>query len=285
MSVIMVFTMFPALSSEAATNSWKSGDVTCKLSSSGTLTISGNGAMANCEVVDGKVVAAPWYSKRASIYKIVVGDGVTHIGNFAFMDATNLETIEFSDAGNLKSIGTQAFSNDFSIKGVSLPYGLISVGKYAFAYCSGAQTLLIPNTVKTLAYGCFYRMSSIVKVYIPASVTSIGDFAFGYNYKLAQVTGGAGVVAIGKQAFTFTYKLKVFKIASKKLKKIGSCCFYCSGLKTLYIQGTTKLTKKGVKNSLYLSSIKTVKVKKSKVKKYKKYFTKKNCKRKVKVKK
>ena len=33
------------------------------------------------------------------------------------------------------------------------------------------------------------------------------------------------------------------------------------------------------------SSVKTVKVKKSKVKKYKKYFTKKNCGRKVKVKK
>ena len=70
------------------------------------------------------------------------------------------------------------------------------------------------------------------------------------------------------------------------LSKIGTYAFTKdSKLKTLYIKNTTKLTKKGVKKSLKGSSVKKVKVKKSKVKKYKKYFTKKNCGRKVKVKK
>ena len=70
------------------------------------------------------------------------------------------------------------------------------------------------------------------------------------------------------------------------MKKIGSYAF--SGdklLKTIYIQKTTKLTKKGVKKSMKSSSIKTVKVKKAKVKLYKKYFTKKNSGKKVSVKK
>ena len=70
------------------------------------------------------------------------------------------------------------------------------------------------------------------------------------------------------------------------MAKIGTKAFYKDGkLKTLNMNNTTKLTKKGVKKSLKGSSVKTVKVKKSKVKKYKKYFTKKNCGRKVKVKK
>ena len=53
----------------------------------------------------------------------------------------------------------------------------------------------------------------------------------------------------------------------------------------MQVKKTTKLTKSGVKNSLKGSSVKTVKVKKSKVKKYKKIFKKKNCGKKVKVKK
>ena len=60
---------------------------------------------------------------------------------------------------------------------------------------------------------------------------------------------------------------------------------YTSKLKTLYLKKTTKLTKKGVRGSLYLSSVKTVKVKKSKVRKYKKIFKKSNSGKKVKVKK
>ena len=48
---------------------------------------------------------------------------------------------------------------------------------------------------------------------------------------------------------------------------------------------TEKLTKAGVKGSLKGSFVKTVKVKKSKIKKYKKFFKKKNCGKKVTVKK
>ena len=70
------------------------------------------------------------------------------------------------------------------------------------------------------------------------------------------------------------------------MKTIGAYSFKSdSKLKTIYIKYTTKLTKKSVKKSLKGSKVKTVKVKKSKVKKYKKFFTKKNCGRKVKVKK
>ena len=97
---------------------------------------------------------------------------------------------------------------------------------------------------------------------------------------------GYALKTIGTRAFEKCPKLKTFKINSNSLKKIGNYAF--SGdkaLKTLYLKKTTKLTKSGVKKSLKGSSVKTVKVKKSKVKKYKKIFKKKNCGRKVKVKK
>ena len=100
------------------------------------------------------------------------------------------------------------------------------------------------------------------------------------------MTGGAGVVTIGSGAFNSCSKLSTFKITSSKLKTIGSSAFKgCSKLKTLYVQKTTKLTKKSVKNSLKGSSITTIKVTSSKVKTYKSYFAKSNSGKSVTVKK
>ena len=146
-------------------------------------------------------------------------------------------------------------------------------------------------------YGINYRVTSIKAgsfrddkyiqtVSIGSNVAVIGDNAFYNCAGITKVTIGKGVKTIGNNAFARCPKISSFTVTSAVLYKIGTTAFYKdSKLKTLYIKYTTKLSKKGVKKSLKGSSVKTVKVKKSKVKKYKKYFTKKNCGRKVKVKK
>lgn len=286
LSFVMVFSMLPALNSNAASNSGKCGDkVSWKLDSNGTLTITGNGPMY--DFVYDTTTNIPWYSNRTSIRKIVINNGVERIGNFAFVWCTNLKTVVWPTNGSLKSIGKCAFAKDNLLESITLPNGLVSVGYEAFMDCSGATELVLPNTLKVIAYGAFANCTHVTKVYLPASVTTIGDFSFRGMFNLVRFTGGAGLVTIGAQAFEHDSKLSYFVITSKKLKKIGKGCFNCDfKLKTIYIKNTTKLTKKGVKGSLYLSSVKKVKVKKSKVKKYKKYFTYRNCgKRSVKVRK
>ena len=134
---------------------------------------------------------------------------------------------------------------------------------------------------------CQYNVDKKLKtLVIGSNVSEILDNAFAGCPELESVTGGAGLKTVGTKAFANCPKLKVFNISSKTLKKIGAFAF--SGdkaLTTLLLKKTTKLTKSGVKNSLKESSVKTVKVKKKKIKKYKKIFKKKNCGKKVKVKK
>ena len=296
MSVIMVFSLFPALNSNAATiHVWKSGSIKCEFDEgSGVFTVSGTGAMPdfkgyyNAGDKTKTIVKtdAPWFNNfYYKIKKVVIGDGITKVGNNAFARCYNIQSIVFQSKGSLKTIGTQAFYGCYNHTSVTLPYGLVTVGMNAFARNTKLVSVSIPGTVKTIGYGAFANCN-LSKVYIPKSVTSLGDFSFRSNYKLVSVTGGAGLTSIGRQAFEYTYKLKTFKITSKKLSRIGQCCFVCSGLKTIQIKKTTKLKKKKVKGSLYLSNVKTVKVKKSKVRKYKKFFTYRNCgKRRVKVKK
>lgn len=156
-------------------------------------------------------------------------------------------------------------------------------------------TVVVPHTVvlngytyrvTRIAATAFYRNTLIKSVYIGAFVTVIENKAFyGCSY-LVKVYGGLRLQIIGTNAFAYCARLKVFSIASAALKKIGPAAFYKDKLlKTLYLQKTIRLSKAGVKKSLYGSSVKVVKVKKSKVKKYKKYFKKSNSGKKVKVKK
>ena len=179
-----------------------------------------------------------------------------------------------------------------TVKCTCLAYVLIPDEATAFQLFGNT---VMPSTVTE--DGVTYKVTSIapdafrgVKYFksftIGAYVTVIGNNAFYGCANLTKVSGGARLKTIGSNAFARCPKLSSFKISSKVLSKIGTYAFAKdSKLKTVYIKSTTKLTKKGVKKSLKSSKVKTVKVKKSKVKKYKKYFTKKNCGRKVKVKK
>lgn len=156
-------------------------------------------------------------------------------------------------------------------------------------------TLSIPSTVtdkgviyKVTSIGpdAFRNNTSIKIVSLGSNIIVIGNNAFYGCTSLQKVSGGSKLKTIGTGAFARCSKLSSFTITSKYLSKIGTYAFNKDyKLKTIYIRNTTRLTKSGVKKSLKGSSVKTVRVKKSKVKKYKKYFTKKNCGRKIKVKK
>ena len=89
----------------------------------GTLTITGNGDMADFSAASD----APWYANRAAVERIVVSDGITHIGSMAFYGCVNAKTAEIADS--VKSIGINAFSytegSVTSISSVSAPYQFV----------------------------------------------------------------------------------------------------------------------------------------------------------------
>ncbi len=146
-------------------------NLTWSLDSDGVLTVSGSGAMEDFASVS----KVPWYSKSTKIKTVVIESGVTNIGKDAFygisslVNATISDTVtsignrafsnsgltnfEFSDAGNLKTIGNSAF-NSTQIKNMVIPDGVTTLGSYIFGY------------------------GPIKSVTIPASVTSVGNYFF-----------------------------------------------------------------------------------------------------------
>ena len=87
----------------------KAGDATWSFdAATGTLTIGGTGAMADFEQTTGGQSTAPWAFLSDKITRIVIGDGVTKVGNNAFADCKAVNDVFVKGAGTL-TIGTAAF--------------------------------------------------------------------------------------------------------------------------------------------------------------------------------
>ena len=140
-------------------------NVTWTLDASGTLTISGTGAMADYDRWNG----APWDDTRSQIKTVIIENGVTSIGDYAF-------------------------SHCSSLTDVTIPNGVTSIGGWMFYGCSSLTRVTIPNSVTSIGDSAFYGCSSLTSVTIPNSVTSIGYSAFGKCTSLTDVYyGGSGI--------------------------------------------------------------------------------------------
>ena len=184
---------------------------------SATLRISGPGVVADCA----SSAEAPWAEHAEEIRAIVVSDGVTAIGKFAFSDLTELQTVEladsvaslgfrcFADCYELTSVrlpqswnecpaddGTtsnvdhrgQIFSGCESLKSLALPEGSRTVPAYAFNGCEELEQILLPDSIDTIGNHAFYNCSALRSITVPEGVRTLEKSTFCCCYGLTDVT-------------------------------------------------------------------------------------------------
>lgn len=76
------------------------------------------------------------------------------------------------------SIGNYAFGNCIFLTSVVIPSGVKSIGDWAFRYCQSLRSVVIPSGVKSIGKNAFCGCSSLTSVVIPSGVENIGDWAF-----------------------------------------------------------------------------------------------------------
>ena len=136
-----------------------------------------------------------------------------------------------------------------SIRSLSIGEQVESIGKYAFAYCSGLQTVVIPNSVTSLGEGAFYCCDNLSAITIPEHVTSIGNRAFYSCDNLNSVVILGNITEIAVNTFSWCTSLASVTIPSS-VTSIGNSAFYnCSGLESITCQALTPPTCSG--NSFY----------------------------------
>ncbi len=265
----MLLTLLPvnALAAETVSSGSCGSNLTWELDSDGTLTISGTGEM--------DFYNTPWESNRSEIKKVILKNGVTSIGDYAFRDCSNMTSVTIPKG--VKSIGSRAFYNCSSLTSVTIPDSVTSIGSYAFGACNNIKEvhitdiaawckisfwhetnssnpsnpfayaynlylngtlvtdLVIPNSVTSIRPYAFYGCSSLTSVTIPNSVTSIGDRTFEGCSSLTSVTIPNSVTDIWERAFSCCSSLTSITIPNSVTGIADDAFEGCSSLTSVTI--------------------------------------------------
>ena len=190
------------------------------------------GAFANC--------------KNIKCLKFADNSGVTFIGDHAFKNCSNLNTIE-NIPSTLKNIekwcfeGTAletvdlsktnvtimkdgVFFNNTSLTSIQLPNKLEYFWDSAFNGCTSLNTIVMPSTVKAIYNYVFQGCTSLSNVTLNEGCTTLGHHVF-KNSSLAAVTFPMTLGSIGEYAFEGT-KLETVDLSNTQIKKLPNGSFY-----------------------------------------------------------
>ena len=195
------------------TNTWDisqngDGSVMATLSDDGTLTISGNGKMKDWRNSSDEA----WDSNRKNIKNVIINNGVTSIGNFAFSDCTSLTNITIPNS--VTSIGDYAFYGCENLINITIQNSVTSIGNFAFCMCTSLTSINVDsNNEKYMSdNGVLYTKDKKTLIQYPSKkekteyiilqgTTSIGNYAFHYCTNLTNITIPNSVTSIGDNAF------------------------------------------------------------------------------------
>ena len=164
-------------------------NVTWTLDNTGTLTISGNGAMYSYWNTGIVGYNTPW--RDLWVKHVIIQDGVTSIGSYAFIYNHTIESVEIS--GTVQTIEGNAFQGTH-LKSVTIPDNVTSIGREAFQDCTSLKNIALSNGVQHLGY-VFGGCTALESVTIPSGVTSMGSTFEGCT-SLKNITFLGGVTSI-----------------------------------------------------------------------------------------
>lgn len=182
----------------------------------GVLTISGTGAMYDS-------YDSPFYN-NSEIKKVVVQNGVTRIGDYAFNGCEGVTNVELPHS--LLYIGRQAFCGCEELTEITIPSSVEYIWDDAFDYCSGLTAIIVDKNNTAYCsdgYGVLYNKDK----------TNLIKYPVGNKRTLYSIS--AGVESISEEAFESSSSLKSI-IIPEGVISIGQCAFrYCSGISEIKI--------------------------------------------------
>ena len=179
LAVCFVLSLAVGVSAEGAA-SGKCGDNAAWSYSDGTLTVTGTGPMQDFRYYDWEldqefIFGKPWDGFAQDIRRIVIGEGITRLGNDAFMNLSNLESVELPST--LTEIGNFVFLRCQALTGVELPEGLTALGQQCFCG-TGLTAVEIPSSVTFVDANVFEDCKALTDVYF-RSDPNIPGFVMG----------------------------------------------------------------------------------------------------------
>ena len=227
-----------------------SGDLTWVLTDDGVLAFSGTGAMKNY----GYKSEMPWYKYIDQITSVVLNEGVTRIGDYAFYGMTKLETIDIADT--VTYIGDFSFKGSTALDGVVLPPNLSNLGTSSFYGCTGLTSIEIPASLYTVKPYAFKNCSSLAKVtFHEGNLMKLSDGSF-YGTALTELEFPKCLDIIDVYCFKNCFQLATITIPEGDLTQIREAVFYATAIPSITIpEGVTKVGPYAFKNCVNLKTV------------------------------
>lgn len=200
------------------------------------LTLSGTGAIPDYKWNDDK----PWESVKDDITKIIVSDGITHIGKNAFYGHDSLYEIELGK--DVASMDATSFDSCYEIANYT-----VSADNAVYSSENG----ILYDVNKTVVLDCPMKNAQTTLT-LPNTITEIGEYAFYMNKNLTEVILPESVRTISKSAFSSSSIKKV--VLNEGLETIGDSAFYGTKIDTMEIPSSVKSIGKGAFQNSYLKS-------------------------------
>jgi hypothetical protein len=236
---------------------WKSGQTTVKLENK-ILRVGGNGVMEDYHCNMPIAGTAPWYGDcffddpkfcHLPITDVVIENGVTHIGKFAFCGLKKLKNVTIP--ASVVSIGEGAFHNCSSLTSITVATDNAYYASVDGVLFNKNKTILIrypqgkngaytiPSSVTTVGAAAFHGSTGLTSVTIPNSVTIIESglelLPYRDHNSLTSITGD---VKLGWMSGTFGNCTSLASITiPSSVTFIGNWAFSgCTGLTSLMIE-------------------------------------------------
>ena len=203
----------------------------------GVLNLTGTGSTYDKVWNDMDELWSEFFDKESlsKINKLVIGEGITRIGNGVFSDCVNLKEIVFPKS--LKSMGEEAFRGCKSLKEFVIPEGVTEIGGGILCDCSLIEFVSFPSTLKLIpcfssdydglpslrrvslsegneifADGAFCWYPNLKSITIPSTVTQVGEYVFDYS-GFVEFNWPSNIKKVSFRAFEGDALLKTVNIA------------------------------------------------------------------------
>ncbi len=194
----------------------------------GTLTVNGSGAIPSYRYTD-----APWKAYRDSVTAIVVGEGITEVGERAFYWCKNCTQVTLPDS--LVAIRQYGFNNLRSLQAITLPKHLRIIESCGFSECTALKSIVLPDSVTTVGSSAFSNCSALTSATLSAGMTSVPNSIFFGDRNLRTVVLPESITSIQDTAFMNSGIRQITLPA--KVTSLGTACFAgCTSLQNIYVE-------------------------------------------------
>lgn len=165
------------------------------------------------------------FTKCENLTKVVFEEGIVNIPAFTLNGASSVKEVTLPDT--VTSIGGSAFKQLGQLENITLPKNLTAIGQNAFGGCSSLASITFPETLTTLGSYSFNACNRLTEVTLPKSFTTVDTDLYDKSpfeacEKLTKVTFQEGAVIVPEYILNNVTSVKEVVIPSSVTSIEGS---------------------------------------------------------------